>query len=112
MSGDLEFPLVEILKVWNGNYLIVWKPPLPDLKAIYPGQSSNNVLWLRQQINSVNGTQEKSTNPQFFDKNLKKQVMEFQRQNHLFEDGIAGERTLFHLDNMTRSTVPHLKIND
>jgi general secretion pathway protein A len=112
MSGDLEFPLVEILKVWNGNYLIVWKPPLADLKAIYPGQSSNNVLWLRQQINSVNGTQEKSTNPQFFDKNLKKQVMEFQRQNHLFEDGIAGERTLFHLDNMTRSTVPHLKIND
>jgi general secretion pathway protein A len=112
MSGDREFPLVEILKVWTGNYLIVWKPPISELKEIYPGQSSNDVIWLRQQINSAYGIPETTANPQFFDKILKSLVMEFQHQNHLFEDGIAGVRTIFYLDNMTRSTAPHLKIID
>ena len=112
MSDGMEFPVAELLKVWNGNYLIVWKPPIPELKEIYPGQSANGVLWLREQINRVYGTKEATLNPLFFDKNLKAQVMEFQRQNHLFADGIAGARTIFYLDNKTRSTAPHLTIAD
>ncbi len=113
MSGDMEFPLAELLKFWNGNYLVVWKSPLPGMKEIYPAHSSDHVLWLRQQLNSVDGTQETATNPQYFDKNLKKQVMDFQRQNHLFEDGIAGVKTILYLDNMTGSAdSPHLKITD
>ncbi len=113
MSGDMEFPLAELLKFWNGNYLVVWKPPLPGMKEIYPDHSSDHVLWLRQQLNSVNGTQEAASNPQFYDKHLKKQVTDFQRQNHLFEDGIAGVKTILYLDNMTGSAdSPHLKITD
>jgi general secretion pathway protein A len=113
MVGDMEFPQADVLKFWTGNYLLLWKSPKPELKEIFPGQSSNSVIWLRQQLNIVNGTQDISTNPQFFDKNLKKQVTDFQHQNHLFEDGIAGARTILYLDNMTGSAQsPHLKITD
>jgi general secretion pathway protein A len=113
VGDEMEFSLADIIKYWNGSYLIVWKPPLPDVKEIYPDHSSDHVLWLRQQLNVVNGTQETTENPQFFDKNLKKQVMDFQHQYHLFEDGIAGVRTILYLDNMTSSgESPHLKISE
>lgn len=113
MSGDKVFPMTELLKSWNGNYLTVWKSPSPGMTGIYPGHSSNHVLWLREQLNTLNGSQAVVTNPQFFDNALKKQVVNFQRQNHLFADGIAGARTIIYLDNITGSTdSPHLKITD
>lgn len=113
MYGKLEFPLTDVLKNWNGHYLILWKSPRPGMKGIYPDYSSSHVLWLRQQLNTVNGTQDLSNNPQFFDKSLKKQVVNFQHQHHLFEDGIAGARTIIYLDNITGSADSlHLKITD
>ena len=109
----MAFPLADILKFWNGYYLILWKSPRPDMKKIYPAQSSNNVLWLRQQLNVISGTQETSNNPQFFDETLKKRVINFQHQNHLVEDGIAGAQTIIYLDNITSSAdSPHLKITE
>ncbi len=111
-QGDMSFPLADVLKFWNGYYLILWKSPRPDMKAIYPAQSSDDVLWLRQQLNAINGTQETVTNPRFFDETLKKRVINFQHQNHLLEDGIAGAQTIIHLDNISDSTdSPHLKNN-
>lgn len=113
LYNDRAFPLADVLKFWNGYYLIVWKSPRPDMKKIYPARSSNNVLWLRQQLNVISGTQETSNNPQFFDETLKKRLINFQHQNHLVEDGIAGAQTIIYLDNITGSAdSPHLKITD
>ncbi len=113
LHSDMAFPLADVLKFWNGYYLILWKSPRPDMKKIYPARSSNNVLWLRQQLNVISGTQETSNNPQFFDETLKKRLINFQHQNHLVEDGIAGAQTIIYLDNITGSAdSPHLKITD
>ncbi len=111
--GDKTFPLAEVLKFWNGYYLVLWKSPRPDLKAIYPGHSSEHVLWLRQQLSAVSGVQEIAHNPKFFDQTLKKRVLDFQHQNHLQEDGVAGAQTIIFLDNITGSNdSPHLNISD
>ncbi|MGR9000168.1 MAG: AAA family ATPase [Gammaproteobacteria bacterium] len=113
LQGDMPFPLADVLKFWNGYYLLLWKSPRPDMKKIYPAQRSDNVLWLRQQLNVVNGIQETANNPQFFDKALKKRVIDFQHQNNLLEDGIAGAQTIIYLDNISGSAdSPHLKITD
>jgi general secretion pathway protein A len=111
--GNMAFPLAEVLRFWDGYYLVLWKSPRPDMKLIYPSQSSDNVLWLRQQLNVINGTQETANNPRFFDEPLKKRVIDFQRRNHLFEDGVAGAQTIIYLDNISGSAdSPHLKITD
>ena len=113
LHGDKEFPLADVLKYWNGYYLMVWKSPRPDMKRIYPGQNSENVLWLRQQLSVINEIQEPANNPQFFDEPLKQRVINFQHQNHLLEDGIAGAQTIIYLDNISGSAdSPHLKITD
>jgi general secretion pathway protein A len=113
LHGDMAFPLADVLKFWNGYYLIVWKSPNPGMKKIYPAQSSDNVVWLRQQLNAINGIQETVNNPRFFDEALKKRVINFQHQNHLLEDGIAGAQTIIYLDNITGSADSlHLKITD
>jgi general secretion pathway protein A len=111
--GDMAFPLAEVLRFWDGYYLLLWKSPRPDMKLIYPSQSSDNVLWLRQQLNVINGTQETANNPRFFDEPLKKRIIDFQHRNHLLEDGVAGAQTIIYLDNISGSAdSPHLKITD
>ena len=113
LHGDRAFPLADMLKFWNGYYLILWKSPRPDMKKLYPAQSSDGVLWLRQQLNVINGTQERVNNPRFFDEALKKRVINFQHQNHLIEDGVAGAQTIIHLDNISGSAdSPLLKITN
>lgn len=113
LQGDKQFPLADALTFWNGYYLLLWKPPLPDMQEIYPALYSDHVLWLRRQLNRISGIQETSNKPQFFDEALKKRVQAFQRRHHLVEDGIAGAQTIIYLDNMTGPTdSPHLKITD
>lgn len=113
LHGDMAFALADVLKFWDGYYLVLWKSPRPDMKMIYPAQSSENVLWLRQQLNVVDGLQETSNNPRLFDETLKKRIINFQQQNHLLEDGIAGAQTIIYLDNISGSAdSPHLKITD
>ena len=113
LHGDMEFALAEILRFWDGYYLLLWKSPSPEMKVIYPAQSSDNVLWLRRQLNVINGTLETAKNPRFFDETLKKRIIDFQHRNHLLEDGVAGAQTIIYLDNISGSAdSPRLKITD
>ncbi|MBS3955466.1 MAG: AAA family ATPase [Methylomicrobium sp.] len=110
---EVSFPVADVLRYWNGRYLIIWKSPFPDVQAIYPGQTSESVLWLRQQLTANDGIDEQASDPRFFDGDLIKRVKAFQLQHHLTEDGIAGTRTLFYLDNVASSSnSPRLIIAD
>ena len=80
------------------------------MKAIYPGQSSPNVEWLRQQLAAVDGVSQETKQPQFFDADLKTRVINFQQAHHLTPDGKVGAQTIFYLDNATGAKgSPHLK---
>jgi general secretion pathway protein A len=100
-NDDLIFPLADVLNFWNGHFLMLWQSPRPGMTELVPQQLSTNVLWLRQQISASTGTVVSANQPLFFDPRLKALVIDFQRQHHLTADGIAGARTLIHLDNQT-----------
>jgi general secretion pathway protein A len=107
---DVTFPLADVLSFWDGYYLLLWQSPIPAMKAIYPGQSSVNVEWLRQQLAAVDGVSQGTKLPQFFDADLKARVISFQQARHLMPDGKVGAKTIVHLDNATGAKgSPHLK---
>jgi general secretion pathway protein A len=112
-NEDLRFPLADLLNAWNGYYLILWQSPRPGMLEIAPQQLSSNVPWLRRQLSVATGAAVNAEQPLFFDESLKTQLIDFQRRHHLTADGIAGARTLIHLDNSTGAAdSPHLKITD
>ena len=96
---DNTFPLAEVLSFWDGYYLLIWQLPKPGVKVIVPGQTSVNVEWLRQQLTRVDGKEEETSNPKFFDEALKARVIKFQKTHHLTADGKVGLQTLFQFDN-------------
>jgi general secretion pathway protein A len=101
LDQNVELPLSDVLSYWNGYYLLLWKSPLADMKGIYPGESSANVEWLRQQMTTIDGIKAESKNPQFFDTALKERIVTFQNKHKLKPDGKVGMQTIFHLDNAT-----------
>lgn len=113
-DDDLRFPIADVLKVWDGHFLLFWRSPRPDMTIIAPLKISSNVAWLREQLSAGTGETQDSTGPSlFFDDALKANVIEFQHRHHLLEDGIVGAQTLIHLDNQTGAdTSPHLEITE
>lgn len=112
-NKEWTFPLADVLSFWDGYYLILWQPSVPGMKAIYPGQTSDHALWLRQQLAVYDGLNPPVKDPRYFDNSLKNRVKDFQRQHNLTEDGIAGLQTLFFLDNQSGSNAfPRLLIKD
>ncbi len=113
LNGELRFPLAEVMKYWNGNSLIVWTPPWPGLLEINQLSRAEHVLWLREQLSMIEGSDNPNNLSPIFDQSLKTQVMAFQRKHHLATDGIAGVRTLIHLENETKpDQSPHLKVTN
>ncbi len=90
-----RFPLQQVLKQWNGFYLMIWQAPIPNMTTVYPYKTSDNILWVRRHLGNV--LAEKNAN--LFDQTLKNAVITFQKQKGLVPDGIVGPRTFIHLKN-------------
>lgn len=103
VDEESTFTLSDVLKYWNGYYLILWESPVSDLRVIYPGTQSEAVLWLRHQLALFDGVTDEETMPQFFDSVLTARVKKFQHHYNLTEDGIAGPQTLIYLDNLNEA---------
>jgi general secretion pathway protein A len=112
-KDNATFPVADVLKYWDGYYLIVDSPPVPDVKTIHPHQTSDHVLWLRYLFNTIDRKTEAVERPRFYDDKLAARVMDFQRQRQLPEDGKVGEKTMPHLKNIALALdLPHLEITD
>jgi len=112
---DSTYRLEDMLNYWQGYYMILWKTPLTGgMNGIYPGQSSPNVLWLREQLGRIDGEDSREVaKPQFFDWQLVNRVKKFQRDHHLVQDGIVGPKTIIYLQNsLVAGGVPKLKHAD
>ncbi|WP_404355544.1 AAA family ATPase [Methylotuvimicrobium sp. KM1] len=103
VDEESAFTLSDVLRYWNGYYLILWESPVSDLRVIRPGTQSEAVLWLRQQLALFDGVTDKETMPQYFDSDLTTRVKKFQHHYNLTEDGIAGPQTLIYLDNLNEA---------
>jgi general secretion pathway protein A len=91
----------ELLPVWNGQFVLLWRPPLLENPILQVGSRGNDVLWLREQLALIEGgapASDEALQKDVFDENLRRQVIRFQRRSGVMMDGIVGEKTLLHLN--------------
>ncbi|MCX7108144.1 MAG: AAA family ATPase [Methylococcales bacterium] len=109
----VTFPVADVLKYWDGYYLLLESPSMPDANLIPIHQASDKVLWLRYVLNSFDGQSTLVEKPRFYDDELAEHVKHFQRQYQLTEDGKVGAKTMDQLKNLARQLeFSHLEITD
>lgn len=108
---EMQVPIDELKQDWLGHYRVLWKTPPKGSAVLRPGNKSSDVAWLRQQLQQATGLTSIAPDPTRFDAGLEELVRTFQRDNALDTDGVAGPRTLIHLNNkQKRPSVPRLGV--
>lgn len=108
-GATFALPLLELDLMWLGDYLILWRPPLPSGEVLRRSSRSPAVEWLREALGAWAGVPPSPVGDvQFFDSELEDMVRAFQSAMGLGVDGIAGEQTLVHLDGLLNSPGPSL----
>jgi general secretion pathway protein A len=105
------FPLAALRRDWNGEFLLLWRPPPGSDGSLRPGMKGPGVVWLDPQLARLGGhaPQPASTTPAY-DNTIAQAVRQFQRVHGLMVDGIAGEQTLIELNTaLNRGGIPTLK---
>ena len=112
-KGNKIFSVADVLKYWDGYYLILEAPPVPDNNVMFYTQTSDRVLWLRYVLNSIDGKSNVEGQANYFDNELVTRIIDFQNNHQLTPDGKVGIKTLELLKNISRGLMtPHLKITD
>jgi general secretion pathway protein A len=90
--------LGELSRLWFGDFVLLWRPGVPDVKTLSFGMRGPDVLRLRRGLQRARGAEAELAPNSVYDAELVKLVEEFQRQHRLNVDGIAGLQTLVVLD--------------
>ncbi len=90
--------LGELSRLWFGDFVLLWRPGVPDVKTLSTGMRGNDVLRLRRNLQRLRGLEPELAPNSVYDAELVKLVEDFQRQHRLNVDGIAGLQTLVVLD--------------
>jgi general secretion pathway protein A len=83
----------ELSRYWFGDFVMLWRPGTSQVKSLAQGMRGDDVRWLRQSLQRVEGEHSDGPVSDVFDENLSKLVRDFQRQHRLTVDGIAGVQT-------------------
>lgn len=99
----------DIEQAWNGESMIIWKPPALDIDVLRPGARGESVVWLRRNLDKALGEVSATGPSNLYDAELRQRVKVFQRSRSLKADGLAGALTLIHLYAVVGDpTVPFL----
>jgi general secretion pathway protein A len=108
-----EIKIGELLRYWNGDYVMLWRPGTSQVKALSPGMRGPDVRWLRESLQHVRGEHSDGAVSDVFDTELGNLVRDFQRQHRLTVDGIAGVQTQIALASAVAGTgAPLLYVAD
>jgi general secretion pathway protein A len=88
-----EVSIGELSRYWFGDFVMLWRPGTSQVKSLSQGMRGDDVRWLRQSLQRVEGTHSDGPVSDVFDADLGKLVRDFQRQHRLTVDGIAGVQT-------------------
>jgi general secretion pathway protein A len=83
----------ELSRYWFGDFVMLWRPGTSQVKSLAQGMRGDDVRWLRQSLQRVEGEHSDGPVSDLFDESLGKLVRDFQRQHRLTVDGIAGVQT-------------------
>jgi general secretion pathway protein A len=88
-----EVSIGELSRYWFGDFVMLWRPGTSQVKSLAQGMRGDDVRWLRQSLQRVEGMRSDGPVSDVFDADLGKLVRDFQRQHRLTVDGIAGVQT-------------------
>ena len=97
-SQRLRAALGELMSMWDGEYLLIWRPATGPGRTLTDGAFGPDVLWLRNSLASVLETDLPAARPDRYDPALAEAVRRFQANARLEPDGIAGARTMIALN--------------
>jgi general secretion pathway protein A len=97
----LTYSLDDLSELWFGQFLLVWNPPNGKPDAIRLGMRDENVRWLRQTLAAVDpDSSPDNLDSDYFDDDLQREVMDFQRRHRLPVDGLVGSQTQIVLNSL------------
>jgi general secretion pathway protein A len=92
-GGGHDVSIGELSRYWFGDLVMLWRPGTSQVKSLSQGMRGDDVRWLRQSLQRVEGGHSDGPVSDVFDADLSKLVRDFQRQHRLTVDGIAGVQT-------------------
>lgn len=93
---------------WSGLYTAAWRMPPEVAPVIKPGERGTSVLWLRERLARLDGSDRSDAQNPVYDAALLREVKQFQLAQGLVPDGTAGAQTLMHLAAATDEAAPRL----
>ncbi|WP_455366521.1 AAA family ATPase [Kaarinaea lacus] len=105
---EVTVSLVELESRWFGEFTVLWRLPPNYNGAIKVGTNGPDVQWLATQLAAINGEQSDAIGVVSYDAALIRQVKNFQAQEGLRSDGIAGAQTLIRINTLVGADVPRL----
>jgi general secretion pathway protein A len=104
-----RIPAEQVEPFWQGDFILLLKMPPDRTMRMELGGEGPDVVWLRQQINSIQGVDLQTDKPLYFDYRLFKHVLAFQRKQGLTADGVVGKHTVIQLNSQSqRPGIPRL----
>ena len=107
-SGEVH--LNELLPLWSGQYLILWRPPAGYRADVTKGSSGPMVTWIDRQLAHLEGRTVRPGREPVFDKEMERQVTKFQTTVGLTADGVAGAKTILCLMDAAGAEGPSLGV--
>lgn len=94
----------EIAELWFGEFLLLWRPPGGVPVSLVPGSRGTEVRWLRESLAEIDERYlSDDIEGEEYDADLQRIVRQFQRDNRLDVDGLAGQQTLIIVNSLLRS---------
>ena len=97
-----------LTEYWSGDYSYVWQAPPGYLKPLSIAMSGRPVQWLITRFAKLENVDLIVPPNATYDISLVNQVKDFQRNQSLQIDGIAGPYTLMTLNSLTGENIPSL----
>ncbi|MFM4964527.1 ExeA family protein [Aeromonas bivalvium] len=92
---------------WGGSYTLLWRLPKGGVALIGSNAGAEQVQWLDTALSRA--LQQPERKVRRFDAQLKAKLQQFQREQGLTPDGIAGSNTLLRLNVMAGEPMPKLE---
>jgi len=101
LAGEqrLDVTLGELLPLWYGEYLLLWRPEAGDGRALSRNATGTDVLWLRRALGELRGAPVLPVDSTTYGAAMEAAVRDFQRSSRVAVDGIAGALTLVSVNN-------------
>jgi general secretion pathway protein A len=93
---EYQFPLSEIETLWDGSFIVLWKPPFAA-RRLASGMRGEEVRWVRRTLDTLEGKPADPEMSDLYDEDLHQRIIVFQRDRSLAQDGEIGNETLVRL---------------